>query len=280
MVLPKVKGGILAGRAFLTWVTVVGLTGAIAGILTFLVSLGVGLLPAVSLTAGVVLGILVILAFANSRYGVKGLFLKAVRRRMMLSLASVVIEEWTTNVKIDENGGARVTNHIEGKVNFGINSYIPTRLKCADTSAGPIDVKAIDEETGRDLFLEPILTTPNFTEFKIHFPEQKTRGDTFEILLEYGVRETFFFDKQDHYSHKASHFERKISIIIEFPPNVIVTEVNRTVETQHGDIWGDAETPVLENGQRLSWTITGAYLGNLYKMIWDSRTVKPSRPAT
>jgi len=257
--------------------------GAVCSILGLLISLGLGAIPATDVTVALVVALVLVAYFIGRHYNVRSLVLSKIRRQLLYALTSIVIEMWETTIKIDENGDANVANRINGKVNFGINRWIPTRIR-PETAQGSLGVSAIDNISKDALLVEPTLVTPKFTELRIHFPQELKRGEKFNIILEYDVKGTFFFDKEDFYGHRANHYEKRVSMVIDFPNTVSVSNVHGEVLTEHGDVWQDTARPHLDHsrrgGDRVTWMVNKAYYGNTHTMKWTSRTVSPSTPRT
>lgn len=248
-------------------------------VFSFLIALGAGIALAISISIGVILGLFVLASFYVSfRFGLHSKIIERVRRHLLYALSSVVIEHWDVHIKIDEKGNAKVVHNINGKINFGLNRWLPLRVEADSKQYSKTNLKATNNSTSKELQVEQKMDTPKYRTFCIHFDHVLKRDDQFSICVEYDVKKTFFFDKEDFYGHRANHYEKRISIVIEFPRTVELLRVWQTVETEHGDVWQDVEPAQLPTPQKASWNIGKAYYGNNHTLHWTSRTISFLEP--
>jgi hypothetical protein len=255
----------------------VGKWGKIASlfisVFSFLVALGAGLALAISIAIGVILGLFILASlYITFHFGLHSKILERIRRQILYALTSVVIDYWKVNIKIDEMGNAKVAYNIDGKINFGFNRWLPVRVE-AGSDQDSLNFKAINNFTSQELKVEQKMSTPKYRIFQINFDHVLKRNDRFSICVEYDVKNTFFFDREDFYSHRANHYEKRIGIAIEFPKTIELLRVWQTVETEHGDVWQDIEPAQLPTPQKALWNIGKAYYGNNHTLYWTSRRI-------
>jgi hypothetical protein len=143
-----------------------------------------------------------------------------------------------------------------------------------------MNLNAKNCETAQDLRVDDTLNTPAYRAVSVHFDHVLKRPDKFRISVEYDLVDTFFFDVEDWYNHRANHYEKSITLSVEFPKNIEVLNVWQSVETEHGDTWQDIEPARLLTPQKIFWRIGKAYYGNKHHLSWTTRKIKFTVPKT
>jgi hypothetical protein len=205
------------------------------------------------------------------RQNYHSLVLGPIRRNIQFALSSIVIEKWDVRVCIEKDGNANVKHDFSGRVNFGKNRYVRIGIMAESEQPEKMVVKVVNMDTGREVKPEFLFDYPKYKNVRIHFDRVLERGDLLHYTIEYYVKKGFFFDCEDYYMQSATHYERKISIEILFPDDVVVERAWSEIITDQGDSWMEHSQPIFAPNS-IKWTVEKACLGNRHYVRWTTKT--------
>jgi hypothetical protein len=193
-----------------------------------------------------------------------------IRKHLQYLLATIVVKEWNVRIKIDPERSANITHEIYGKVNFGYNKWITFGFMAdseqPDRLNFPISAKCT--KTDNPLLVDFVIDSPKYKRVRINFENELERGEEFRIKVDYTLANTFFFDRDDYYTHHAFHNEEIINIEISFPDVVRIGNVKGEVTTEYGEIKGKHDKPLKKTDHFITWKILKGMHGDAFKVSW------------
>ncbi len=253
------------------------ITNGVSFVITLTVFLFVYLIKWVSLEVGFLIAVaiyitIVAIAFVDVKYQLHRAVLGPLRKYLRYVLASVVIEKWSEQLVIDDEGNGDLIHEIHGKVNFGLNKWISlgigTQSDQPDKESFPIKIINMDDNSP----IEPdfLVDYPRYKKIRIPFGRELDRGKKFNLKIAYTLDGTFNLGCEDHHSHHAFHYEKAIDMSITLPDNCRVLTCFGEIVTEHGDVRGKQSPPEKVSENFITWQISQAMHGDNHKLSWTT----------
>lgn len=216
--------------------------------------------------------VLFIIADAISRFTLHGRYLAPLRKRLLYWLSCVVITRWDTTVEISEDGDAVVSHEFWGRVNFGYNRWITLAIWAGKKQPKGKNFELEVFDVKRQVYQTPklVLDEDKYKRFRIRFGQTLKSGDKLQFKVKFTLLKTFYFGKEDYYSHDAVHHEKDVNLKIVFPETTKVEYAGGQIMTEHGDEWKEHEKPIISDPQTIEWRIKRALHGNSHKLYWKA----------
>lgn len=269
----------LSKKAIAT-ITVIGLLVMFLGLLMINTHLVV---VQVTLETNLLVGLIIFMAtclvlYSALHFDYHTIILTPIRREAQFALSSIVIHEWNVDLKLKIDGSAEIKHEIEGKVNFGKNRWMVLGISADAPQEEGLrpGIQVTNLETGRNIKPEFIQDYPDYKKVRIYFDRVLKRGDKFHYKIGYNLHSCFFFDREDYYAQKASHYEKRITINVGFPPEVDIERAWSEIVTEQGDTWVRHKQPSF-GPHYINWIINKAQAHNTHYVRWITRTIAPPK---